>query len=252
MRENFSRNFIIFLALFLASCSSKDNQETKIRIVDLQGKSRPVITRMPELNAQALVAQSRVFEEKKLDYPNPQAQQNNLQSQQDLAQATFPPLAPTAPAGVNPRDVQFAESTNSLPTNNPAAVEVMKAKEKVVQYDLAKEYEDEKPRQALKEETSIEKKPSTNSAKKGKFIIVKNSESQRGIFVQAGSFGNAGNAKIALEEMEKFHKGSVVKVDGEKPIYRVLLGPFKTKAKAKMMVTKIKNSGHDAIIVRNR
>ncbi len=251
MRENFSRNFIIFLALFLASCSSKDDQQTKIRIVDLQGKSRPVITRMPELNAQALVAQGqgRGLEERRLDSPNSQSQQTNLQSQQNLAQATFPPLAPTAPAGVTSRDIQFAESTSSLPTNNQATDEVVKAKEKVVQYDLAKEYEDAKPVQALKEEVPVEKK---SLAKKGKFIIVKNSQSQSGIFVQVGSFGNAGNAKIALEEMEKFHKGSVVKVDGEKVIYRALLGPFATKAKAKMMVTKIKNSGHDAIIVRNR
>jgi hypothetical protein len=56
-------NLIILLCLILTSCSQpfwqKDGQP-KIRIVDLQGKSRPIVTRTPDLNAQALASQGKI------------------------------------------------------------------------------------------------------------------------------------------------------------------------------------------------
>jgi cell division protein FtsN len=52
--------------------------------------------------------------------------------------------------------------------------------------------------------------------------------------------------------MKKFHSGKIETVEGEKTIYRVLLGPFSDKNKAKEVVKKITDSGRDAIITKGR
>ena len=45
---------------------------------------------------------------------------------------------------------------------------------------------------------------------------------QKGLFVQVGSFSNSENAAKTLAKMNKFHKGHVETVTGDKTIYRVL------------------------------
>jgi cell division protein FtsN len=52
--------------------------------------------------------------------------------------------------------------------------------------------------------------------------------------------------------MEKFHQGRVETVNGEKKIYRVLLGPFSSKAQAREMAQKITDSGYEAVLMRNK
>ena len=52
--------------------------------------------------------------------------------------------------------------------------------------------------------------------------------------------------------MKKFHKGKIQTVDGKKVVHRVILGPFSNKSQARKLVKKIKNSGHDAILIKTR
>lgn len=76
---------------------------------------------------------------------------------------------------------------------------------------------------------------------------------QKGIFVQTGSFASEENAKHDLAKVQKFSKGRIEEVKlGNKTIYKVVLGPFSNDAKAKDVLRKIKSSGHDAIIVKNK
>jgi cell division protein FtsN len=70
--------------------------------------------------------------------------------------------------------------------------------------------------------------------------------------VQVGSFSNLSRAQEKLQEMQKFHKGKIETVDGEKTFYRALLGPFANKAKATQLMKKIKASGREAVLLRNK
>ena len=50
----------ILCAIFiLSSCSINDDQEPRIRIVDSSGRPGKVVTRMPELNNQAMAMQAK-------------------------------------------------------------------------------------------------------------------------------------------------------------------------------------------------
>jgi cell division protein FtsN len=50
--------------------------------------------------------------------------------------------------------------------------------------------------------------------------------------------------------MQKFHHGIIETTAGDRTLYRVLLGPVKDKKAATNLVRKIKEAGHEAIIVK--
>lgn len=211
----------------LASCASKDDQQNKIRIVDLQGKSHPVITRIPELNAQALAAQGKMV-------GDPFANKNSAPTQKDLTKNT-PDYGAIQP-----------ESLQKTPPRPAVAENVVAAnKDQAVEYDLSDPAETKKiPAQTPVKKVAISKsKKSTKAvaaAKSGRFSV------------QVGSFSSQESANQTLVAMQKFHAGKIETVEGEKTIYRVLLGPFSTRKQANELVKKITDSGHEAILVRNK
>ena len=82
---------------------------------------------------------------------------------------------------------------------------------------------------------------------------VKSDVKIKGIYLQAGSFFSKETAEKTLEKMKKFHNNGVVEEavnDESKDIYRVLIGPFNSKAKARAVSSNIKASGRDAVIVK--
>jgi cell division septation protein DedD len=116
-------------------------------------------------------------------------------------------------------------------------------KEQEIQYDLSESAQNKKAK-AGKMKLKVQEQPLKSRVTKSK---------QKGIFVQTGSFSNEDSAKQVLQETQKFYKGRIEEAQaGEKTIYRVLLGPFANSKKAKDIVLKIKNSGRDAIVVKNR
>lgn len=248
MRKISAKNLVIFLGLIIASCSAKNDLQTKIRIVDLQGKSHPVATRIPDLNTQVLASQGRLQEEQtviknsttdsKSQLPNPS--DNSAFSSQNLAAPqSNPSQAPAVPvinnqAQINPSPT--AQSPNVMIGGGSAQ------KEQTVEYDLSKPDETE---------VATSKKV---KFKIGQKAVVSESvtEKAKGFFAQVGSFSTMNSADKTLASMKKFYKGQIEIVDGDKTIYRVLLGPFPNRAKANEMIKKIKTSGHEAILVRNK
>jgi cell division protein FtsN len=251
MKSIFSKILIVFFALFFTSCAPKNEPQTKIRIVDLKGNSHPVVTRTPELNIQALNSQG----------VQQSQQQNNIknavppQFEQPNSAPNLPPIAPQNP---------------SQHTNEPAAKsynnEMMAAGDtnKTIEYDLAKA--DDQP--------SLIKKPADKKSKKSAAKVAKKTPAAAAVaaeeeevetktaaktsggsgkfFVQVGSFSSETNAKNTLAAMKKFHHGKIETSGGEKTIYRVILGPFVSKNQAAALSSKIKGSGHEAIIVKNK
>lgn len=225
--------FVIFLILTFTSCVTKEDEQTKIRIVDLQGKPHSVSTRVPELNAQAMASQGKMSEQ-------------NLETkpQQNLAQNSTPDygIAPIEAAKKTPQNSVENKLDDTMLAGGVA-------KEPVIEYDLSEVKEAQKtPEKKLTKKEKLAaakakksaKAESATSAKSGKF------------FVQVGSFASISNANQTLAAMQKFHKGKVETVEGDKTIYRVLLGPFANRKAANAKVKEITDSGHDAILVRNK
>ncbi len=74
----------------------------------------------------------------------------------------------------------------------------------------------------------------------------------KGFFVQVGSFSNEFSAKEMLEKTQKFSKGMIEVNEGERKLYRALLGPFKTKASAQKVLKKVVSAGHEAVLKKNK
>lgn len=111
MKKRFDKIFVIFLSLFFASCSiNKNDQPSKIRIVDLQGRSHPVITRTPELNVQALALQHKQ-----------QLSQNNYQNFQ-AAQDTNLPIANSSENFLKPSSAGENIPNQNQPNQNPSSI----------------------------------------------------------------------------------------------------------------------------------
>jgi cell division protein FtsN len=243
MRKISAKNLVIFLGLIIASCSAKNDPQTKIRIVDLQGKSHPVATRIPDLNTQVLASQGRLQEEQTViknsttetnsQLPNP-SNKSTFSSQNLAVSQSNPSQVPAIPVINN--QSQTAQSSNVMIGGGSIQ------KEQTVEYDLSKPDEAEMA-PSKKVKFKVGQKAVVSESVAGKI---------KGFFAQVGSFSTMNSADKTLASMKKFHKGQIEIVDGDKTIYRVLLGPFPNLAKANEMIKKIKTSGHEAILVRNK
>ncbi len=234
------KHLILLFPIVIFACAKEDNA-ARVRLVDLQGRPKPVTTHVPELNSNLMAAQDHnkmIGQNTPAINDTPTLTDKDIAAQYDVApnnsfgnvvaaeaQKTLQnPVAPTVPAPPSPK-IEEARQENG----------------QVVEYDLS---EGEKP------VTKPEKVVKAKKVKAEKKAVV--SSVGKGIYVQVGSFSSITNAKNTLEKMQKFHKGKVEEVEGAQTIYRVLLGPFANKQQARNLMNKIKNSGHDAIIVRNK
>lgn len=271
MTKFFLKNFIIFLSLVLVSCSSKGDSK-KIRIVDLQGKSHAVKTKVPELNAQILESQGKLKQEENMfgDFSNGRQDSGGLAAQ-DLANQQ----------SASQTLVNQALENQELPKNKYATADYDAASMELAKQNSQQNYQGQSSSDAAK---PVEIKPSKIAAgtfasdkvveveydlsdskePKKKFNMAASSAKNevfsdvlashlKGIFVQTGAFSTMGNAKKSLSAMQKFAKVQIEEsANGDQKIYRVLLGPFSNKAKASQVIAKIKRVGHEAIIVRKK
>lgn len=229
--------FGIFLLLIFASCVAKNDEQTKIRIVDLQGKAHPVTTRVPELNAQAMTMQGNMPQHQ----PEVKAPQNYTQNNPDYGVVSTETIQKTFQAP--PKEINAENKDDTM----LAAGAVQK--DQVVEYDLSEADGAKKvPEKKLTKKEKLAAAKSKKSTKAGAATAAKSGK----FFVQVGSFGSISNANQTLAAMKKFHSGKVETIEGEKTIYRVLLGPFSTRKSANALVKEITDSGHDAILVRNK
>ncbi len=245
---------VIFFSLSFVSCSQKEEQ-LRIRIVDLQGKPGRVITKVPNLNVQALAEQG------KLSSPQPiipqeksQSPQKNIATKQDFGAVSSQIIQDTLQAEQSPEFRQKVSDNSAVKMNSNEIQEI--------QYDLSEG--------GLKDPRKLENAKSKPSSSK-KYVMKKNegkkitqtaakkdqsskvySQKKRGLYVQVGSFSNSSNAKRRMKKIEHFDVGRIEQVRRGKTIYRVLLGPFASKKQADSMLRKVKKSGYAAVLVRNR
>jgi hypothetical protein len=282
MFKKLSALFLALSLVFTSSCSVKEyageayNKHVKsklkpqgpaqIRIVDLDGKARPVKRYVPAGNAQILQQQSAgntVTEAALQSHTKPVAENistfdaaNNF-NQTATQQVQAPPKSPIA----TPDAVKQIQ--------NPTAQQMPAT----VSYDLGLEAQNSAKaaepikiaqNQQVKSKELVTKLPTKtlNNKKAGKKFTLKSPKtsatsiaSQKttsGTFIQIGYFGVKANANRTLDKNRKISEGLIeeVKMNG-KMGYRVLLGPINGRAAAKNILNKAKKAGYkDAFIVK--
>ncbi len=269
--QNFCKTLFVLLSLSLASCVRGNNEGSSFRIVGLNGESRQLQTRMPELNARILESQGRQVPQQNTSQAAPQ-QQQQMQQQAPVAQNqqqfTASPNADFG-ADTNSSDAlkDTMQSDQGKPTYNVAKVQTIapkkeqqsdsltsvgapEEKDPEIQIDL-----DDSEKVVKKSGKKMKLKSGKSASNKGEDAeeAVVSKDQKKGIFVQTGSFSAEENAKQDLSTVQKFNKGRIEEAEvGHKKIYRVVLGPYPNAAKAKAAVEKIKSAGHDAIVVKNK
>lgn len=240
-------NFIsLALSIFLASCNLAQKgignaEKPKIRIVDLKGNAHQVVTKVPELNARAMSLQNNSIGTKTNIPTNKFADE----TKQKLPQANE-----TKYQNYQEQNIANAQATSSFPQDkqsktipDPAINQDLiqggsKKDEQLVEYDLNESMPEKTPEKLLSKSNKIVYNKSKNRGSGGEF------------FVQVGSFSTTASAESMLLKMKKFHSGKIVMIEGEKKIYRALLGPLPNKTKANELVKKITRSGQDAIVIK--
>jgi cell division protein FtsN len=260
MQNFFLKTYSLFLLTILFSCSLGSNNHANIRIVDLQGKARKINTRVPELNVQAIAAQEAARKignngvVPKSDFGAVSA--NNIQQ---TIQPSFPKNTtnnfkkqPLQTDINNSNQITEKTPPSNLQGSEPNLNIVQEESEKPVkEYDLAEVKEEKQPEAVDANAIREVLKPSREASSKITYLKASNDNPAVGKFyVQIGSFESKDNAQASLLKMKKFGSGKLETIDGDKVIYRALIGPFKDKTSAIQIMQKIKKSGHDAIVTK--
>jgi len=260
--------FLLFsFALLVFSCIKQpNNQPTEIRIVDLNGKPKPIKRMMPEGNTQMLAMQNKEISENS-PFPNinsdnlataNQPPADNYLSQNDQNSTTTQPLT---------KNLSRQNDDTTITSNKPV--------EAAVSYDMSEDNninEDEiNAQQNTKKIANSEltgdhlvpnsSQKTSQSNKKFKFITTKTKvvnndsdiiSSEGDIFIQIGFFSSSANADSALAKSKTIANGSIkeTNVNGQNG-YKVFLGPISSHQKAIKILTKAKKSGYrDAFITQ--
>lgn len=253
----FSKLILVFLSLFFVSCAMQDDQP-KIRIVDMNGNAKPVVTRMPDLNAQAMVSQGMVVDRRGMNQDRKSSvTQNTLPAKNDFGTASSQAIQQTLQTQPAPEVSQIPTTNSSVPI--VVAGTVPEEKNEAIEYNLSDSQTKAEAEERNPIVKTLVKTPGKKTVKKiavkkpaKEVAVAAQATGGKKFFVQVGSFSNQGNADILLGKMKKFHSGKVEVVEGEKAVYRVWLGPFPNRIKANAMVKKVTTSGHEAILVKGQ
>ncbi len=252
--------FCIIQLLILSSCIFKDSKP-QIRLVDVNGKSRKIITRIPDLNLKALAQQGHLYSATKdMVEINNAHQENNMSN---FKNSHFK-KAKTSSSSVNKKPLN--NNKNYINKNNR---NFAKFSSSTIEDSLAKNIQKSNIKQPVKEiefDLSSQAKRNNDSNRINKKVknynskkIAKpksatlNSRYNKEVYVQVGSFSKENNAAKFLRYMNKFNKGEIQKIktiSGQ--VYRVVLGPFSSIDSANQTVKMVKSSGHDALILINK
>ncbi|GDX36603.1 hypothetical protein LBMAG18_11140 [Alphaproteobacteria bacterium] len=239
---------VTFLGLF--SCSS-DQEKIRVRIVDLKGNAKPILTKTPEFNARVLEG---------VDVAN--IGKTNKATQEQQATTIVPETRPNYP------NQQIAQTIDAPVLNSPNKnnQDSLKSKEKanmvfserpqgktVEEYDLASSKDDLDDSSKVNKNSDPQLKESKQHKKNQQQSKKNPSISEKKYFVQTGSYSSQEVADQELKDMKKFARGKIEKVEmSDRITYRVLLGPYTNKAQARKMVNKIVGNGHEAILVKGQ
>ncbi|MFM7621347.1 MAG: SPOR domain-containing protein [Alphaproteobacteria bacterium] len=262
MTTKFLSNFLTIIVACIVAClsvfsCSSSQEKPKVRIVDLKGNAKPVLTKVPEFNARVLEGSdttnsavvNKASEEQQSTTILPENRNVNNKTQyvnQQLADTAKAPVLNSVNANNNSDPVKSKEKTNMIFAG--------RGQEKsVAEYDLANsrdEVDDKQDSASRKDLQASNKKTDKKDANQNNKSLASSSKKY---FVQTGSYTAQEVADQELKEMRKFAKGKVEKVEmTDRITYRVLLGPYTNKAQARKMVNKVVNSGHEAILVKDQ
>ncbi len=269
MLKNFRQNLLIFSVAIISACSSNNPDQPKIRLVNLDGKSNFVVTKVPELNVQAMAMQGKRPETVKFYNENqksPPSYENLIEQtlQVPQSQQKTTKYSPNEPSPIITASNQnnLYSQQGSAPTNQTQDNKQITApqtfqkpqensqdfaesqNQQSVEYDLVSPQED----QSTKAKTN--EKPLKIIFKKEAKSPVTESKKIKGFFVQIGSFSNEISAEEMLKKMSKFGKGHI-ELSEDKKLYRALLGPAKNKPAAQALLKKVKASGYEAVLKKN-
>ncbi len=263
--QNFCKTLFVLLSLSSVSCARGGNEGSSFRIVGLNGESRQVQTRMPELNARILESQGRqVSQQNAPQAGQPQQPAPASQNQQQFTASSNADFGTDKNSSDALKDTAQADQgkptyslvkTQAVPKNeqksdSSTSVGALEEKDPEIQFDLDDSGKSEK--KSHKKMKLKSEKSASNKGEEAEEVPVSKSQ-KKGIFVQTGSFSTEENAKQDLATVQKFNKGRIEEVEiGHKKIYRVILGPYPNVVKAKAAVQKIKGAGHEAIVVKNK
>lgn len=259
MKNILSKISIIFLLFGFASCAKKTNEPVKIRVVNLEGKVAPVNIKTMDLNVEALQQQGKVRSKYVVsNFPEKNASQQNEKLENETNIGSNIDLGAPQPENNFTRIFEEKSGKNEIFATKVEAKNSAPLIYKL-QNDSAKEVDNvfvDNDKEAIEIDLSTEvvaNKVPEKKAKKIKKTVVKKSKVQakKEYFIQVGSFGSQDNASNKLADMEKFHSGEVKQemVNGA-ITNRVLLGPFTDKNNARKLLNEVKNSGHEAILIK--
>ncbi len=238
----YNKILIIILPFLIFSCEifkdfRKDYQEPKVRFVDLQGNPRPINLKTPAQNIEALNQQGSLIDRKLESQPpieveKKQKIENKYAAQNEMSELESTLTAPT--------------STNQANDDlkNISAVENEEIVEKI-EYDLAKD------------EVKIEEPKATEKTETKEVKRQKQKNIGAGYFVQVGSFTDKTHAEKHLAKVKKTVPTSTKftiqdAVVNQQNYHRVLIGPYKTRKSANMMISKLKEKKHKAILIKKK
>lgn len=238
-----TQSILILLTItFISSCNFVNdlkahlNREKGVetRIVDVNGKYKPVKLYRPILNVAALEEQGKIKEQKPQIQATPIKQQEKATVNNNVEKSPTPSQLTNA----NPTIANSNSNYNVIPTTKSVEERQVK-KEAKIEYDLS----DTTPTQPILEK----KKPIIAKSKKSTTKSVTKST-----FIQVGSYRSLANAKTALFKNKKIYKGKIEKITmGNRKLYRVLLGPVNNKKEANNLIKKVAASGYkDAFIIK--
>jgi len=278
MNRFFVRILILFIAFAFVSCTKKSDDAVKIRIVNLQGEPAAVQIKSLDSNLEAIKQQEQIKESKNFASKSsmgsggkfqPASSINNRDS--ELREVSLGQRQPESDYTKIANENNFVSESNSslLNKNDQLNSQDIQEKEqksntiyvfndgkKTASEEVLTKQVDSRDTQddsqgSIEIDLSKEEKKDSNIAKVAKKTPVAKG-GQKLYYVQVGSYSNVENANSRLNKMSSFHKGLVKEFTiNEVVTNRVLLGPFTKKSKALKLMNKIKNSGEDAVIIKD-
>ena len=253
----------LLLIVVFSGCSK--DPRTKVKIVNLEGKSRSIVTRTPDLNLQALQQQGNIDRSNIVivNDKNSESYFSRFAKKIPFKKSDEVELAApvnSKPAAQNPANdfgnfsSQAIDKSFSAQSSAGAGAAQVVAPVQEVNYDLSNANKAATKKSVVQKEV----KPATSYPLKTKDPKIKKAVTPKKskavkkgkYFVQVGSFSKYKNAQNSLKYMSRFHSGEINTINRKKnKIHRVVLGPFVKRSEAGKVIKSIKSAGKQAILV---
>jgi cell division protein FtsN len=288
MKILFKKIAILSLIIIPISCKSNNNENSEIRLVNLEGKFRPIKIRVPDENAKILqdnkISPSKSFSvdtsksnsnsksdsQKTPENSSKEPINENINNEQYSNNKTQIGNQPNNNIEYN-LDDKFAnkseknneniEDTTETSTKNPDEIELNLAettnysdKNKVKNTKKILNFNDKNTRNKQIFTQDYPKESSnidSNNLEDPQNLAQETTSKNKQYYIQIGSFSSANHAREKLNTVKNFQKGKVIiGYNNNQRVYRSVYGPFKNKALANKSKNRLNNMGVEAILIK--